>query len=284
MAIKHWNALTSKGEKTITMADGTYEVSDIPIIQAKEKSLVVKAANAKKAVLTPDAGTKTNMIFLISGGGLSTTGNEWVTFEGLKFNMPNDPGKITSAVFCTAQNDATYSPLVGENMTRYAHNITVRNCELQGCGSENSSLLKAAQGAGANIAVVDNCVVNHSGYVVSDYFSNVNIVDTKVTDTKACANIANEGITVEGCNISTYHDYCIRTNGGAVVVKGNTFNMTYDDTSTTAGIVVLRGTGNQASISGNTITKAVNTMWDCYCKTAWTVNGAAKAAGTGINF
>ena len=295
-AVKMFNKGKENTEYTIELADGTYSVSDLHVKQAagenkNPRSLLIKATNKGQVVLTPNADTKTHMIFIVSGCS-NYYGSEYITFDGLKFSMPTNPGNgvASHAIYCPREpaNDPI-GKLLGEEVSRYAHNVNVINCELQGFGTADNSLLNAPQGAGINHVTVDNCVVNNAGYVVNGYFVDTKVLNSKITNVKACANTNSQGITVENCEIDGWNDYCIRSNGGPIIVKNNKFNMTFNGeikVDEPAAIVYLRGANApvEATISGNTITKAKIEMWDCYCATAWTVNGEAKAAGTGINF
>lgn len=293
-AVKMFNKGKENTEYTIELADGTYNVSDLHIKQASgenkdPRSLLVKATNKGKVVITPNSDTKTHMIFIVSGCS-NYYGSEYITFDGLKFSMTTNPNTGSHAIYCPREPAKDpIGKLLGEEVSRYAHNINILNCELQGFGTADNSLLNAPQAAGINHVKVDGCIINNAGYVVNGYFVDTKVLNSKISNVKACANTNSQGITVENCEISAWNDYCIRSNGGPIIVKNNKFNLTFNGeikADEPAAVVYLRGANNplEANISGNTITKAKAEMWDCYCATAWTVNDDAKTAGTGINF
>jgi len=293
-AIANYNALTTAGERTITIADGTYEVSDMVILQnvKDNKSLTVKAASSKGVTIKLNSDSKSKMIFLIDGCS-NYSSSDYVKIDGIKFDLSNLANTVVShPIYCTSQNNDPAASLIdGYQASRYAHNVKVVNCELKGYGqkTENISFMYAPQSAGANKVTIDNCKVEDAGYFINGYFTDVEINNAVVSNCKACANINTTGITIKNSEISTWHNYCVRTNGGPVVVEGNSFNMTWTaangEASSNPTIIYLRGDSKPltAAISNNTIEKASADMYDVYCKTAWTVNDSKKTAGSMFN-
>lgn len=291
MAIKHWNALKASGEKSITLADGAYNVSDMAILQNyTDKSLLIKAENEKQAVITPTEGSK-QLIFVVAGMSKQYAGH--ITVDGIKFDMSNASNKgIESDVISIS--DATGTNLPADEKAlytgtyHYAHDITIKNCEIIGLGydNEHSSVVRTENQNGYNVKV-QNCVIDKVGYVLTSKITTLaEVSGCMITDSKCVINSTTDQTEykVTGNKISTYHDYCIRVNYGPLTVSDNTFDCTYSGAASDAGVVVLRGsTGNEATITGNTFTKASKTMYDVYCVTSWNVNGETVPASTGKN-
>ena len=302
-AITCVNDIKREGKYTIILADGTYEASDMVVAQNfAGKSVVIKAANSKAAVLKLNEKTETKQIFLIHGGS-NYDETRAITFEGIKFELPGTivGNDAAGAIYAMMQSDPLCDAIKWpkNNDTRYAHNVTAIDCELVGksgkkvsdSDNDNTALFYSQSATDAKNFKAVNCVIKNAGYLANIYASGVEAVNCVTTNCKDFINNQTAGVTVTGCTVECTSDYGIRTNGGPLVVTNNTFNMTYSGSATEAGVVVLRGTSTEkspvcleATISGNTFTKASQSMWDCYCKTAWTVNGEDKTAGTGINF
>ena len=282
-AINHWNALTSTGEKTITVADGTYEVSDMLIQQrVRNKSLVIKAANEKQAVLKLNADTKTKIFFLVDGGN-QISAPEYIKIDGLKFQIPENPtlalnGEVWIVYSTISTSDKYARAIMGDtyNSQYYMHNVTLQNCNVEGFVGQEISVFKSTTNS-QNI-VVDNCTINKVGYVYNGYFDEISLKNSIVTNTKTAINCNDPHgiITVTGCEISTYHDCCLRA-GKSAEITNNTFDIKYTGTETEAAVIYFRGaTGPfEAVITGNTFTKSADMKYDVFVKSnsgPWTIN------------
>ena len=298
MAIKHWNALKAAGEKSLTLADGTYNVSDMAIFQNyADKSLLIKAENNKQAVITPNSGSK-QLIFVVAGMSKSYAGH--ITVDGLKFDMSGAANKeIESDVISISDAVGTNLPAdekaLYSGTYHYGHDITVKNCEIIGLGSDNehSSVVRTENQNAYNVKV-QNCTIDKVGYVLTSKISTLaEVSGCTITDSKCVINstVNNTEYKIIGNTISTYNNYCIRLDYGPIEVKDNNFNITWTKetgeipTKHEPAIVVLRNsTGNMATITGNTSSKADDTMYDIYCKTSWIVNGTTIPAENDLSF
>ena len=290
MAIKHWNALKAAGEKSITLADGNYNASDMAIFQNyANKSLLIKAENKKQAVITPTAGSK-QLIFVVAGMSKTYAGH--ITIDGIKFDFSNASNKnIESDVISISDAIGTNLPAdekaLYSGTYHYGHDITIQNCEIIGLGivdkddedkinaNEHCSVVRTENQNGYNVKV-QNCVIDKVGYVLTSKITTLaEVSNCTITDVKCVINnsVSDTDCKVTGNTISNYHTYCIRASYGPLTVSGNLFNCKYSGAATNAGVVVLRGsTGNKATITGNTFTKASGTMNDVYCDTSWEVD------------
>ena len=297
-AINCVNNLKKAGEYSIILADGTYEVSDMIVAQNfAGKSVIIKAANSKAAVLKLNAETKTKQIFLIHGGS-NYDETRAITFDGIKFELPGSivGNASAGAIYAMQQSDPLCDVIKWpkNNETRYAHNVTAINCELTGksgkkvsdSDNDNTALFYSQSATDAKNIKAVNCVIKNAGYLANIYASGVEAVNCTVTNCKDFINNQTSGITVNGGTVECTSDYAIRTNGGPVSVTGTEFNMTWTGAATDAAVIVLRGSSAplEATVTGCTITKADEKMSDVYCKTAWSVNGESQAAGAMINF
>ncbi len=293
-AIKHWNALKVAGEKTITLAAGTYETADLVLWQNYAgKSLVIKAAESADVTVKPVAsGNKSPYIFLVAGGS-SYDATRAISFNGIKFDYTQAADITSAPVYCCQQKDPYVSEIEGiepTNDTRYAHNITFNNCSLSvfDTETENISFIAGPSAGSPKDVAFYNCTMTNGGYIHSGYIYGIVCDNCTVTGVKALINSqstdADYVITITNSTINARHDYVVRTSGGKIVVKDNVFTATYSGSKSGAGVVVVRTNATEATFAGNTFTKSSSSMWDCYCANACTVNNKARTEGTGINF
>ena len=258
-AIKHWNALTSTGEKTITVADGTYELSDIVIEQNKAgKSLVVKAATAKGVTLKIPTTHTFPYIFMVNGCS-SYDETRAITFNGFKF----DVSAITSVDVAPVMNMSSkedysaigYPIATTGHANDYGGYITIDNCELiGGNGSRNDKAVMylASSGSSSKNITVKNSTLTYAGYLLATYvdgFAAENVITA--TPVKHFINNQTSGITMVGCTVNCDTDYAVRANAGPISITNCAFTMTYTGTDK-GGIYVDRGANTQVTMSGNT--------------------------------
>ena len=283
-AIEHYNKLSTTGEFKIFVANGTYEVSDMFVMQHKDLSLTIKAEEKGKAIFKLNDDTKTKIFFLLDNPtGDLNFGTEYFTVDGINFQIPSNPtielGKTDVYVIygVTANSDPYVSVIrPGYTPKRYMHNINMLNCKVEGFGTQNLSVIYSSENF--QRILVENCDIASVGYVTNGNGDDISLINTKVSGTKTCLNCNDPHgrIIVEGCNISTYHDCCLRA-GQNAVIKNNTFNITYSGTATDAAVICFRGaTGPfEATITGNTFNKSADMKYDVFVKSnsgPWTIN------------
>ncbi len=295
-AIDAYNKATEQKAYTISIFDGTYKESDMVIYQKPTlpgKSLIIKTENAKSVTIKCNDDSQTDRIFLISG--MSSYNGGAVTIDGIKFDISNiAAGKTSSAIYLAAGGSGNPDTYITDGAShRYAHDVTIKNCEFVGNGKEDTKALESPQNSSSAGIVIENCVGTNLGYLAEGYYHDVNtskigltVKGCTVTGTKALIN--NQAIAsttvVENCTVTAYHDYIVRSNGN-IDVKNSNFTSTYADT-VTGGIIVCRSIGKTVTVVDCTFTKASTKMSDVYNATTGdiTFNGSTLAGGVTYNF
>ena len=256
-------------EYTIELADGTYEVSDMAIAEnVNGKTVIIKAANEGQVTLKMNADTKSKQIFLVDGYSGNYPSYRLV-IDGFKFDLTAVTSGTAAPVYAFQAGDGLASTIgyttKGPNL-RYAHHITIQNCELVGAqGKENAMMFNAGNNTSPNNIVVKDSKVVNAGYLFSGYCDTFTATNVTATNVKHFVNNQGSGITVENCTVDCYTDYAIRANAGPVSITGSTFVMTYTG-SDKGGVYVDRGNNTQLTMTGNTYpaTYAGANMHDVY--------------------
>jgi len=296
-AISAFNEATEEKEYTITIFDGTYTESDMVIFQNPElpnKSLLIKAQTPKGVTIKRNNDSSTHRIFLISG--LSNyNGGCPITIEGIRFDISDGDG---SAIYLGGGGSGATDPyIIGNNGAhRYAHDVTIRNCEFVGNGTENTKALESPNRSSAAGIVIENCTGSDLGYLAEGYFADttdgnriaLTVKGCKVSNVKALINnqVGTSTTVVEDCTVSAYHDYIVRSKGTNIIVKNSTFTSTYTG-SETGGVIVCRQDNQSVTVEGCTFNKVSENMYDVYNETAasTTINEEITlTTGHGYNF
>jgi predicted ribosomally synthesized peptide with SipW-like signal peptide len=296
-AISAFNEATEEKEYTITIFDGTYTESDMVIFQKPKypgKSLTIKAQNPGSVTIKRNNDSTTDRIFLISG--LSNyNGGCPITIEGIRFDISDGDG---SAIYLGGGGSGAADPyIIGNNGAhRYAHDVTIRNCEFVGNETENTKALESPNRSSAAGIVIENCTGRDLGYLAEGYFADttdgnriaLTVKGCKVSNVKALINnqVGTSTTVVEDCTVSAYHDYIVRSNGTNIIVKNSTFESTYTG-SETGGVIVCRQNNQSVTVESCTFNKASLNMFDVYNKTAasTTINEEITLTrGQGHNF
>lgn len=254
-AVEMFNNSKQAVEHTIIVNDGTYEVSDMAIAEnVNGKTVIIKAANEGQVTLKMNADTKSKQIFLVDGYSGNYSSYRLV-IDGFKFDLTAVTSGTAAPVYAFQAGDGLASTIgyttKGPNL-RYAHHITIQNCELVGAqGKENAMMFNAGNNTSPNNIVVKDSKVVNAGYLFSGYCNTITATNVTATNVKHFVNNQGSGITVENCTVDCYTDYAIRANAGPVSITGSTFVMTYTG-SDKGGIYVDRGNGTQLTMTGNT--------------------------------
>ena len=254
-AVKSINDATSAGAYTITIANGSYELSDIAIAEnAKNKTVTIKAAAKGGVTLKMNSDTKSKQIFLVDGySGNNPTYS--LIIDGIKFDLTAVTSGTASAVYAFMAGDPVAATIgyttSGPNL-RYAHHITIQNCELVGAqGKENAMMFYAQNNTSPNNIVVKDSKVADAGYLFSGYCDTFTASNVTATNVRHFVNNQGNEIVVENCTVDCYTDYAVRANAGPVSITGSTFVMTYAG-GDNGGVYVDRGGNTQLTMTGNT--------------------------------
>ena len=251
-AVKSINAATSAGAYTITIANGTYELSDIAIAEnAKNKTVIIKAATKGGVTLKMNSDTKSKQIFLVDGySGNNPTYS--LIIDGIKFDLTQVTSGSASVVYAFQATDALAGKIgyTTDHSLRYAHHITIQNCELKGA-AENSMMFYSQGNTSPNNIVVKDCSIANVGYLFTGYCDTFTASNVTATNVKHFINNQGNGIVAEDCTVDCYTDYAIRVNAGPVSITGSTFVMTYTGADN-GGVFVNRRPDTQLTMTGNT--------------------------------
>lgn len=202
-------------DMTVFVLDNVFTNESFTLVQNTQAALTLKAVNTGNVKFVKnDAGN----IFLIDGN--STYANKAVVIDGFVFEV---------------NTGDTYAIALGNQAapaTRYACNVTVQNCDFTGVGYG----IQSGGGSSAKNFKVIHCNSNGNGGFISAYITDLTVEDC-VINAGGGINNQSAGTTVKGCTINT-SEYCIRGNGGPLVISGCTLVNT--NTEADSGAIVLR--------------------------------------------
>lgn len=198
---------------TVFVLDNVFTNESFTLVQNTQAALTLKAVNTGNVKFVKnDAGN----IFLIDGN--STYANKAVVIDGFVFEV---------------NTGDTYAIALGnQSATHYACNVTVQNCDFTGVGYG----IQSGGGSSAKNFKVIHCKSNGNGGFISAYITDLTVEDC-VINAGGGINNQSAGTAVKGCTINA-SEYCIRGNGGPLVISGCTLVNT--NTEVDSGAIILR--------------------------------------------
>ncbi len=291
-----YNDNSEAGDYILKLNPGTYETANIILVQQPGKTLTIQSSDANnKAILKTNSTEDKQAMFAIcsesdySGGAIS--------FLNLEFdNSTLDSGKESYVFYAAGGGSGLVDGLIAglrpgdQDAHRYVHDITIDGCNAVSNGVKAQFYYACSGNSGTTIK---NCTLDNFGYFANGPFSHgggrefgLKAINCKVTNFKVFINNQSADDTktyityVEGCDISTYHDYSIRIQGGHLTVKDTDFNASYtaEQLPKEAGIIVVGdATKYKSSIIDVdnlcTFTKSDSNLPDLYVGKECTVNG-----------
>jgi len=270
--INEINTSAATGQFTVELAAGTYDMEGVDILQKEGKQFTITAVtSADVTVSYPDAGT-TGYIFKVTSTS-SYKPNANIKFKDIKFSSK------AATAFTT-----------GAAEERYVNDIDFINCEFT--TSAGATPVTSPNNSQPSGLYFENCkVTNGSGYLYSGYGNNlstargyaVKAVGCTAPNCKHFINVQNDGqVIVDGCTVTNYADYAIRTNGGNITVIDTDFICT-DKTTTANGLLVVRQ--SNATVTVDTLStfnkeNAGTGIHDVQCGSDITITIAGRATGS----
>jgi predicted ribosomally synthesized peptide with SipW-like signal peptide len=234
--------VTEETDFVLTVAEGLYYDNNIVISQTENKNVTIKAQEGKEVVFKN--AQKEVPTFYVDGNGRST-GAETFTLEGITFDLTNTAFGVQ---------------LGSGNADRYAHNVTVLNCNF--VGDNTGYGVQSSSGSNAYVVTVNGGSVNGLATFVSVYSSNLTVVNVTAENIDGFVNNSSQGsIVVDNCvaNVNGPEaGYVVRNQNGSSTVTITNSTLSLTNTLEKSSAVVVARANTTLTMTGNTFTVSGN--------------------------